>query len=171
MKKTIFLITTFFIIYGASAQETETVIPFKTKFGIKGGLTFLTNSNLEFNESAYVGLFSETRISKKWSLQNEVLISPSEGFLEIPILIKYHINDKFEILLGPKLDLIVDGVNDFPRRNGNINLSLAAGVQYNISKRFFIEGRYSKGLTDPRFGFDRDTAIDTFKFGIGFKFN
>lgn len=103
-------------------------------------------------------------------MQNEVLFSPTDSFLEIPILIKYHINDKFEIFLGPKLDLVFNKANIFPSPDNPINLSLAAGIQYNISKQFFVEGRYIKGLTDPRFGFSREEAIDTFKWGVGFKF-
>lgn len=170
MKKTILLISVFFISYAVYAQETETVIPFKTKFGVKGGLSAVSYSFQNYGTSFYVGLFSETRLSRKWSIQNEILISPSETFLEIPVLIKYHINDKFEILLGPKLDIIIDDRNRSSIRNEPINFSLDAGVLYNISKRFFVEGRYSKGLTDPRFGLDRESAIDTFKIGVGFKF-
>lgn len=170
MKKTILLITVFFIGYATYAQETETIIPFKTKFGVKGGLSGVSDINEDYDTSFYIGVFSETRLSRKWSLQNEVLISPSDNFLEIPILIKYHISDKFEIFLGPKLDLVLDSTSEIPSPDNPINLSLAAGVQYNISKQFFVEGRYSKGLTDPRFGLDREGAIDTFKIGLGFKF-
>lgn len=171
MKKITLLVVTLFFIYGASAQEEETVIPFKTKFGVKGGVSFISDINNEdYYSTPYIGVFAETRLSRKWSLQNEVLFSPTDSFLEIPILIKYHINDKFEVFLGPKLDLLLDNSSRLPNPDSPINLSAEAGIQYNISKRFFVEGRYSKGLTDPRFGLNRQGAIDTFKAGIGFKF-
>ncbi len=189
MKKITFVfITTILLSFNAVAQE-ETDIKGTTTFGIKGGLnqSFIYNSDNSGGLSFYGGLFAETRLSKRWSIQNELLFSQAKNtftpnditfvdnndltLFEVPIHLKYYITDKLSVFGGPKLSFLAAGNAE------NVGLSFEAGVQYDISKRFFLEARYSYDLfnqvtTRPIAStpFFDESSLGLLRFGIGYKF-
>lgn len=177
----------FFFISG-QAQETEPTENGKTTFGIKGGINqfLLSEENSSANLGFYLGLFSETKLSKKWSIQNELIytqntevlmntedaLNPEStrnlSFFEVPVHLKYSLTDKLSLFAGPKLVFLAEG-------NANtVGLAADAGVQYDFSKKLFLELRYSKDLfTQKRSnsGFTNpDSSLDQLRLGVGFKF-
>jgi len=109
MKKTIIvLITAFLFTFTAFAQEEENHQKNTTTFGIKGGVSFNTIRGDDGFASTdfYASFFSTTRLSEKWSFQNELGVSIIDDvtFIEVPLLFKYHITDKWSIFAGPRLD-------------------------------------------------------------------
>ena len=180
MKKLLLTAGIFFLlIFSIQAQENDDFIKNKTIFGVKGGLIFNNfhdNHNKDINNySFYGGFFSETRLSKKWSFQNELIYSNSEGydFIEVPLLLKYHINEKWSAFAGPSLDFLVDNT-EINTETIPLGLSAVIGTQYNFSEKFFIEGRINLGMTkqidyslnDQFASFSRNT----FRVGIGYRF-
>ncbi|WP_430409593.1 porin family protein [Kordia sp.] len=160
-----------------NAQEITKPVGKQTTFGFKVGLSGNHFGN-QFNDSFtgvefYAGLFLETSLSENFSIQNELLFSTftdSYDFIEVPILLKYKISDKFSLFAGPKLDFLINESNDLFQFKP-LGISAEIGVQYNISKRFFLEGRYSHSFTkqvNVRSG--SSEALRTLRFGVGFRF-
>lgn len=177
MKKRLFTIVCILCISFANAQEPNDSQKKRTTFGFKAGLnqSYLNTSsdNGYSGLEVYAGFFAETSLSKKWSFQYELLYSYTDdiNFLEIPLLFKYHVNDKWAFMAGPKLDVVanksIEGALYEP-----LSVSFTLGVQYNISKRFFVEGRYSLGLSNELITNSNSETFsrNTLRLGIGFKF-
>lgn len=181
MKK--LLLTTgifFLLILNLQAQEDNYFIKNKTTFGVKGGLNGSHLSNIDKSSSTYSGielygsLFAETRFSKKWSFQNELLFSYTDGYhyLEFPFLLKYHINDKWAVFAGPKLDFILDNDFEFVDQNfKTLGVSGVIGAEYKITKKFFVEVTYNFGFTKQiQTGNLSSTTRNIFRIGIGYRF-
>ena len=66
----------------------------------------------------YVGLFADIKISEKFNIQPELAYTAafkndeSTNVITMPILAKYYVAEKFSLLAGPMLDLIVDETGD-----------------------------------------------------------
>lgn len=158
----------------------------KTIFGFKGGFNKSTVDGKEPDgtKTGYIGyelygsFFADTELNKKWNLENEILFSYTDDyhFIEVPVHLKYRIKKKWAILLGPKLDFIVDNDNDdfeSGYRFKNFGVSGELGVQYSFTKRFFAETRYSRSFTSQI----DDLVLDiyggkrhTFRVGLGIRF-
>lgn len=176
-------------ILSVQAQETEPIEKGKTTFGIKGGISFNTirGAGGLATTDFYGGFFATTRISEKWSFQNELALSLTDevAFVEIPLFMKYHINDKWSIFGGPRLDMRASRSYDTQLigQNGEVlrdvsasddsplGVSLELGAQYDITKKFFVEARYSYGLihqlVTSSFGSGERSS---FRLGVGYKF-
>lgn len=91
----------------------------------------------------------------------------SYTLIEYPLLAKYHINDKFSVLFGPKINVL--------KENGNINLddiSLFSkfGFQYDITEDFSVEGRgYYNVFQKPASNTINYTTDDFVIYKIGAK--
>lgn len=159
----------------------------KTDFGIKGGvnLSHIVGIDSDGELTGYVGtelyvsLFSDSKLTERWSIENEILFSYTDDyhFIEIPVHTKYNLFKKWYVFLGPKLDFILDNDNDYFERHiyrfKNFGISIESGIQYHLSKRGFVELRYSKGLTQQinNLVLDINNAKrNTLRIGIGIKF-
>lgn len=181
MKKKIlltFILLSFFNLY---AQKEN-----KTTFGFKGGYnnSIVEGTELDGTKTGYSGIelygsfFADTELNPKWNLENEILFSYTDDyhFLEIPVHLKYKLYEKWNVFLGPKLDFILDNDNDdfeSGYRFKNFGVSGELGVQYNFSKRFFAETRYSRSFTSQI----DDLVLEiyngkrhTFRIGLGIRF-
>ena len=177
---TIFLLL---FIYTTSAQADKKIVT--TKFGFKGGLnhSIINGKDSMGAKTGYIGtelyggFFSDSRLGQKWNFENELLFSWTDDYhlIEIPLHLKYNFTEKWAVFAGPKLDFIVDDDND-PWEDyqfRNFGVSADAGIQFNISNRFFAETRYSKSftsqITSPSFDIN-DGKRNTFRIGAGIKF-
>jgi hypothetical protein len=130
----------------------------------------------------YLGLFADTQLKEKLSLQIEIIYSFTEdyNFIEVPIIIKYDVYKKLNVFLGSKLDFLLEDDNDNDKDEApyylfkNFGVSADFGAQYPISNRIFAEVRYSIGFTKQ---LTRDIQLDinnatrnTFRIGIGYIF-
>lgn len=141
------------------------------KFGVKGGLDMVsvkaTGSSLSLT-GFFVGGFAEFGIADKMVLQpglNYHTASKSENgftykanFLSVPVLLKYNVAEKINLLAGPSLYYSLESTDSDKTR---FNLDL--GGSYDITENFFVEPRYSVGLTG-------DAKVSHFLIGVGYKF-
>lgn len=156
----------------------------KSTFGFKGGYnkSKVSGKELDGSKTGYVGgevyggFFSDTELTNRLNFENELLFSFTDDyhFLEIPIHLKYRIKEKWFLLMGPKLDFIIDNDNvETGYRFKNFGVSGELGLQYHFWKRFFAETRNSRSFTSQI----DDLGLDiyggkrhTFRFGVGIKF-
>jgi len=183
MKKTILSVACLIVIvFSAQAQtNTEELKNKKVQFGVRTGYEFqLNDSNLEYNLNLpYIGVFSAIRLGEKWSLQLELNLrsekrerlfydgfreSIDELYLTVPVLFKYHLDNRFAIYSGAQV-LSVSLVNDISglkKWNGII------GMEYELIKNLFLDARFRHGFeTRKNTNNFRDNRIS---IGIGYKF-
>ncbi|HMU46144.1 MAG TPA: outer membrane beta-barrel protein [Chitinophagaceae bacterium] len=161
------------------AQSTK-----KTQFGIKGGLNHCIINGYETDgtktgfvgTTIYGGFFAETSIGASTYLVNELNFSWVNDwhFIEVPVFIKQMLSSRFSAFLGPRLDFSANRFAKYKEdKSGLIGLALEGGVQYNITKRFFTEGRYSTSLTrqfKDQFFDINDGRRNNWRVGAGFRF-
>ena len=183
MKKTILVFACIInIIFSAESQTNpEKPKDKKVAFGFRTGYEFQVNeSDLDYKLNLpYLGIFSDISLSDTWSLQLELNLrsekrdrlfndgsreSIDELYLTVPVLLKYHINDKFKIYSGTQVlsASLVNDVLGIKKWNGII------GVEYNLTKNLFFDARF-------RHGFERKTDLNNFRdnrisIGLGYKF-
>ncbi len=185
MKKTILvLIHTIIIVFSTHAQtDPEKSKAKKVKFGLRTGYEFQVNdSNLDNKpDLPYIGAFSDIRLRGKWSLQLELNLrsanreelyfngfkrSYKEVYLTVPILMKYHINDKFKVYAGTQV-LSASLKNDIfgiKKWNGVL------GAEYNLSKKFFIETRFRHGFERRQNMSSNNFRNNAISIGVGYRF-
>lgn len=184
-----------FSIYGFSQEKTFDSIPNLSatdqnnstfqgvKYGVRGGYNI---SNLDFDgapikdnkhrNSFYFGAFANIGLSRTLSVVPELQFS-AEGandetlhldYIQMPILLRFRISEKFHAGLGPQVGLKVhkheDGIANFA-------YSALAGVEYKINYAIFVDIRYTYGIRnifDDKLGI---TAKNTnLQLGVGYKF-
>ena len=144
------------------------------KFGIKAGLNYAnqTGSDITINSGNYdkeaitsyhAGLVAEIKLTDGFSVQPELLYSTQGatyknaaeefknelGYLSIPVLAKFHLNKTVSLDLGPQASFLLSERNDFDVKNAEtFEFGVAGGLGFNITKHFFLQGRYVLGLTE-----------------------
>src|ERR1700749_475310 len=103
----------------------------ETKFGVKAGLNLVTLTGAVEDASAKVGFnaggFAEIKLSEKFAIQPELLFSTQGykyketgsdadysyeeklnlGYLNIPVMAKFYVAQKFSIEAGPQLGILL----------------------------------------------------------------
>jgi opacity protein-like surface antigen len=183
MKKTTLVSLCFIIATFSTQAQTDPEKPKdkKVTFGLRTGYEFQANeSNLNYHlKLPYIGAFSDITLSDKWSLQlelnlrsekreelllNGLKLSYNEVYLTVPVLLKYHINDKFKIYAGTQVlsASLVNDISGLKKWNGIL------GIEYNLSEKFFLDARFRHGLEGQKSTNNfRDNRISV---GIGYKF-
>ena len=144
------------------------------KFGLKSGLNYAnqTGSDITITSNNYdkeaitnyhAGLVAEIKVTDGFSVQPELLYSTQGatyknaveefknelGYLSIPVLAKFHLNNTVSLDLGPQASFLLS-----ERKNVNFKeaetfeFGVAGGLGFNITKNFFLQGRYVLGLTE-----------------------
>lgn len=160
MKKIILTVLAVFAFSVTNAQDM--------KFGVKAGADMLS-AKFDGGGSVsatgfFVGGFLEFGLADKFSLQPGLNYhtASKDGFkfdyVSIPVLVKYNVAESFNLLVGPSMFYSLESEDDDKTR---FNLDL--GVAYDITENFFVEPRYSVGLTG-------DSKISHFLIGVGYKF-
>lgn len=168
--------------------------------GIKGGTTIGKISGQSFSEKFnygyHIGGAAEIGLSKKWSIQPEVLfnqintdtssefrkiytsLSTSNlsqiklSYLSIPILVNYKVSNFLSLQAGPQFGILMDQ-NETLLQNGQRafkkgNLSMLGGVQINVAS-FRIYGRYAVGLSNINDIDNKDKwTSQSIQLGVGF---
>lgn len=143
----------------------------ETKFGVKGGLN-LTNwagGDVEGTSSLvgfHVGGFAEIKIIDKLAIQPELLFSTQgtqvdgnaltgdwdikTNYINIPVLAKYYIVDKFSVEAGPQLGFLVsakvDG-EDVKDSFKTVDFGFNLGAGYHFTENISVNLRYTIGLS------------------------
>ena len=207
MKKSVLLIAIMLLGYTtANAQEfvnfgVKGGVNFSTFAG--DGINDFNNPNSR--TSFNLGLLAEIPLSEKFSLQPEVLYS-GQGYdiadrqdannieyqldyINVPLLAKYYVVDGLGIEFGPQVAFLANSAIDYnpSADSGDISLDsdqfnkvgvdLDLGLSYKFNNGFFINGRYTYGLTDiydnsfsNNLFSNADARNSVFQAGIGFLF-
>ena len=191
MKKTILLLTFVLASFYGFSQDAL--------YGVRAGYNI---SNLDFDpevptgvENAhrngfFIGFFGEYSLSKSFSFAPEVQFS-AEGakddnvlipsinqqerfslrinYIQVPLYFKYKIGQSLSIGVGPQASLKGHSYEDGLQ---NLGFSALGGLEYMISDEFFIDFRYSYGLTnvidDNAIGLEAKNT--NMQIGLGVKF-
>ena len=173
-------------LFTANAQDENTTST-DASFGIKAGYnSFIARASADGNSASastsgfYVGVFADIQISEKFNIQPElqyILISDdgeNGNILNIPIMAKYKVAEKFSLLAGPQLDYILDDDSEGLKKLG---IGLAAGLAVDISNKLFVDMRYSFGLSDRLENAEADFGTSDVKVkfnylqvGLGYRF-
>jgi hypothetical protein len=150
----------------------------KAQFGITTGVDFASaklnfpgGSSTESETGFYVGGLVDIAASDKFHVQPELLfvfIKDSKQ-LQLPILAKLFLAEKFSVLVGPDLLFDLDGDSAGTKSMG---VGFDFGGAYDIDKNFSIEAKYNLGITnllkDAPNGFSG--KINGLFVGLGYKF-
>lgn len=173
MKK--ILLVTAFLFTGFIMQAQDLTSGVRVAFNV---------SNLDFDpdptfENAHrnglaIGAFIDYAFSKKVSIMPELMYSAEGGkdrsiradYIQLPITLRMHFGN-LSIGVGPQANLKVwsyeDGFSTF-------TFSGVGGAQYLISENFFIDARFSYGLTNI---YDDEVAVEaknsTIQVGVGLR--
>lgn len=152
-------------------------------YGVRAGYTI---SNLDFKEiptfenrhrnSFYIGFFGDFRLSNTVSIVPELQFSPEGAndenlhldLLQMPILFKFRLNERWKLGLGPQVALKSHKTGDNMK---NFHYSGAAGAEFKINQMFFVDLRYNYGFSNI---FDDNLSLEAkntnIQLGIGYQF-
>jgi len=145
MKKIILTAAAVFAFSFANAQET--------KFGLTAGVDFasakVTVPGVTVSETEtgfYLGALVDITASEKFHVQPELLLVfiQDSKQLQLPILAKIFVGEKFSILAGP--DLLFDLENTEGLKSMGVGFDF--GGSYDIDKNFSLEAKYNLGITN-----------------------
>lgn len=210
MKKLLFAVILLVAFGSANAQEKTSNVS-NIKFGAKGGVNFANLAGDDADGAKMfvgfnAGFFIEIPVADKLVFQPEILYSAqgskSEGplfvdgsvynveatfkfnYINIPLLFKYEIADKFSLEAGPyvgfltsaKLKAKIQGVGsetiDAKDMLKSTDFGLAIGMNYEFTDVIFANARYQSGLTEigDAEGNNNDIKNSVFQIGLGFRF-
>jgi hypothetical protein len=143
----------------------------QTRFGVKGGLN-LSNwagGDVEDTKSLvgfHVGGFAEIKIIEKLAIQPELLFSTQgtkidggsffgdfdvkTNYLNIPVLAKYYIVEKFSVEAGPQLGVLLSAKSegeDVKDAFKTVDFGFNLGAGYHFTENVSVNLRYTIGLS------------------------
>ncbi len=167
------------------------------RFGIKAGANGDKISGQAFKEgynlSYHLGGFAEIDLTKKIGIQPELLWSQSTtskasgldaiyqtlpndvklDYLQIPILLRYNVNNMFTLLAGPQFSVLVNHKNNL-LQNGEAafkqgDFAMVLGGQFNL-KMLRVYGRYNIGLQNINdYGDKNKWTNQQIQLGVGIR--
>ncbi len=170
MRKIILLLITILSInlHAQKSKREEGIV-----IGIKGGVNFSNFIGViedqGIRSSIHIGLLAEIMVSDNFSIQPEILYSKQGStytgnipgffrtkldYISLPVEGKFKITEKISFEAGPQLGILMS--SRLKTNNSNLKIeglktldfAINAGLQYNINKGAFVQGRYVFGLTD-----------------------
>lgn len=153
-------------------------------FGIKGGINFASLSGdgadgLDGITSFHIGGIAEFKIFENLALQPELLYSTQGakiddteyklGYLTLPVMAKFYLNDKLSIHVGPQFGVLVSETSDVMADDSNtFDFGLAGGIEYRIAGGLFAQARYNAGMSE--LSENADVKNSVFQLSIGYLF-
>ena len=196
MKKAGFISCIFILslsfVYG---QTDDDMSKKKTQFGVTLSYVSATakakvdEASVSSSDSATgvsFGISSNSQISDKFYIQPSVqfAIIEEENWLFVPVMLKYYVEDKFNIMAGPQGTFSFGDKQGLPINTFGLDFGFGAG--YDINNNFYLEARYAFELTnrtpdpvdiglvvdDPSFqSIKMNTKVNSFHFTLGYRFN
>lgn len=204
------------ILFSAIVLATTYVNAQDVTFGAKLGLNVSSITGDVTDSKSLIGAqfggFAEIKISDKFAVQPELLFSmqgaKSEysdsdidysyseesktklNYLNVPILAKYYVAEKFALLAGPQFGILMsakeeyefsenlDGVTDSGSESidakefyKSLALSFNLGASYSITENFFVDAKYNLGLSNVLKDADGVSQKNSvFQLSVGYKF-
>lgn len=138
------------------------------------GNYFSGESNTDYNSKTdfYIGFYGALKLTKYYTLQPEVdysrqgskikfvnrdnrLVSDQIDFsyLSLAVVNKFTFTEKFNVHVGPTIDIIVD--NNFPT-DSDLDLAFVLGAGYNFTPNFGLEARVKKGIIPAYYNYSNN---------------
>jgi opacity protein-like surface antigen len=174
MKKIVLLLVVVLALTSVQAQETM--------YGVRGGIGLSSLSfdqDIEFDNEdrlgAFFGGFVDFGISERFSIMTEANFS-AEGakdeplqldMIQLPVQLRYALSDDVKLGVGPQFSFVTwDNQNIFSQ----YAFSVVGGLELMVSDMFFIDFRYTYGLTnvleEPT---TNEANNSSFQLGFGIK--
>lgn len=126
----------------------------ETKFGVRAGVDFATVEvnvpglgTVKGSETGFfVGGFASIGISASFALQPEMLylsIKDANAIL-VPVLGKYTVAEKINLLAGPSFNYSLDAEED------EFKINVDFGGSYDVTENIDVAARYSLGFGDVK---------------------
>lgn len=127
MRKSILLLVIASLFVSKSSAQKSPIF----KFGLKAGINYANLNGSDINTSAltsfHAGIVTEIKVFKYFAIQPELLYSTQGaelkdlgtqfknelGYIAIPILAKFSLNDQLSLELGPQASFLLNEKNDF----------------------------------------------------------
>ena len=196
MKKVLFILAIAIAVTGSvNAQDV--------KIGAKVGLNLANitgdfdGDDLDAKTGFNLGVFAEISLSDKLIFQPELLFSTQGAkseetnynyslklnYLNIPLMIKYAVTDKFALELGPQVGFLLSA-NEEETFNGetasdeedvkdyfkSIDFGLNFGASFDVSEKIIIGARYNLGLSNISDIEDINVKNSLFSLSVGYRF-
>jgi hypothetical protein len=172
---------------------------YKVKFGLTGGLNLANtvdayNSNYSTGTIAgfNAGVYFDVPLAYPVSFEPEVLYSQKgfsgqldgggnftsrSGFIDVPLLAKFHLTPGFNFLVGPQISFLTSTTNTYhdidatTQDNYNFNgNNTVVGVSFDINPLVELRARYTIDLTSNNGNqYYGDYRNQVFQIGIGFR--
>lgn len=172
MKKIIF-ITTLFVLFLSNLNAQDTSFGVTAGF-LNGSAKFeVGNESISDSEAGfYGGFFAEFGVSEKFSIQPSIVYGKvgEASLLQLPVLAKYYVLEKFNLLVGPQITYeLQSNLDEQDLTNFNFGIGLGAG--FDITENFLIETKYAVQLNNLYIGnADIKSTVNFFNIGLGYRF-
>lgn len=151
----------------------------QVNYGIKGGLN-LSNDITRFERyypAFYAGGFAELKFNKHWAFQPELLFAKSgdyyrytstegvyfsrktQGYLNIPVMVKYYITPKLYVEAGPEAGILLYAnektesyKRSYRQQFRRASLNAGAGIGYQLPLGLGVSARYMFGVSNKSEG-------------------
>lgn len=163
--------------------------------GIRFGYNFANLSgdipDSETLTAFHVGAFTDFKLKKRLYLQPELMFSiqgsgfsyESEGdtddtdlrlsYLNIPVLLAYHVNNKLRITGGPQIGVLMgakDGGKDIIDNVESYDIAFSVGVAYRIYNDIRLSARFNQGFVSVSSQDENNWKHNVFQLSLGFIF-
>lgn len=163
-----------------------------TSFGIKGGVnvaTLAVEDGEEYDSKTgfHGGLLAHIHISRHFAVQPELVYSCQGGeipayklklgYLNLPVLAQYMINDGFRLQTGPQIGFLMSAEQkmgdvevDVASAYDNIDFAWVVGAGYLFKNGVGVDLRYNIGLTDVADATNTDLQNRVLQLGLFYQF-
>lgn len=183
MKKIGVLAALFVLLFSANAAHAQ--------FGIRSGVNIANFDGYDFNSRVgyYLGVYYNKSIKDKISVEPGVfysekgykatspIITENLNYIDIPVLVRYHINETFNVFLGPQGSLLLN--RKYQNDGGDVVTSTSTvrgydiagvfGIALNLPKGLNLQANYDLGLVSLNY-FNVNVKNRVFKVSVGKNF-
>ena len=185
MKKVVLLLAAVLLSMSAMAQ---------VRFGVKAGfdMTNFWGSDTKhgMQPNYQIGGLLEYQFNNKFAIAPELVFAGQGGkfnhttynvnYINVPVMLKYKVADKFSVDLGPQLGINVyskyteesgslKNTVDYKDHTKAIDFGIGLGGTYDITENAFVQARYTFGVTNVYDG-GGDIKNGNIQFAFGWKF-
>jgi opacity protein-like surface antigen len=181
-KNVVFVVITLLFLTKNYGQKSESI-----QVGLKAGINYSNYTGADVNTDAitnfHAGFVAEIKVFKHFSFQPELLYSTQGaeldnlgdqiknelGYISIPALAKFYLNDELSLELGPQVSFLLSERNKVDAADSNsFDFAVTGGLSYKLGKKIFVQARYGLGLTEAKR--DADVKNSVVQASLGFLF-
>jgi hypothetical protein len=175
----------FFYVISANAQNAS----FGVKAGYNSSNVQVSNSDdWESKSGLHIGALAHIHVTSHFAVQPELMYSCQGGkvsdtkfklgYINLPVLLQYMINDGFRLETGPQIGFLVSAKQktgdvevDVDDQLNSIDVSWAVGGGYLFSSGLGIDLRYNIGLNNISDQTNITAKNRVFQAGLFYQFN